>query len=137
MPRILVVLDFDQTILRKGREDDVSSALLKLKGIGVELCIASRNDRYSLRQKLESLGIDRVFRYVMSDFRPKFYQMRHILWLYSGESIAFSQVFFVDDDLNNIQRMKDNIPNVKCYQIGVDLQGIEDLTAIVASAGPD
>ncbi|RDE15081.1 MAG: hypothetical protein C4K47_03240 [Candidatus Thorarchaeota archaeon] len=135
--RTLVVLDFDQTVLRTGHEEDGSAVLLKLKGMGVELCIASRNDRYSLHRKLESLFIDRAFRYVMSDFRPKFYQMRHILWLYSGSGIVFSRVIFVDDDLQNIEQMKANVPNIDCYQMGVDLQGIQDLPRVVVSDGSD
>jgi len=123
----LIVFDFDETLVFEDGAHEDFDVLKKLSKAGIEICIASRNDKYSVEQRLASLGIEDLFTYVMADFRPKSYQLKHIIWLYSKREIEFSDIIFVDDYLPNIERMKNDLPNVICYQYGVDIASIAAL----------
>ncbi len=128
---ILIVLDFDDTLLHKdGRQEDYA-ILEKLQQLGAELCIASRNDRYHLENQLTQLNIQDYFRYVMADFRPKSYQVKHILWLYKQEDCEFGKVLFVDDYLPNIDRVRQDNPSVHCFQFGQDIHSLAELIELV------
>jgi HAD superfamily phosphatase (TIGR01681 family) len=129
--KILIVLDFDDTLLHKdGRSEDFT-ILENLQQIGSELCIASRNDRYHLEKQLARLNVRDYFRYVMADFRPKSYQIRHILMLYKKENCEFQKIFFVDDYSPNIERVRQDIPCIHSYQYGKDIQRLSELIELV------
>jgi len=130
---VLVVFDFDGTLVFDdgSHEDfDVVRELLKL---GVETAIASRNDKYHVQRQLTVLGISELFRYVMADFRPKSYQMKHILWLFSRRNVEFSRVYFVDDYTPNIDRMKSDLREVINLQYGKDIELLWNLIPIVTA----
>lgn len=113
-----------------GKEEDFS-VLARLDQLGAELCIVSRNDRYHLENQLEILSIRKHFRFVMADFRPKSYQVKHLLWLYHKLGCQFSKILFVDDYHLNIQRVRKDFPEIFCYQFGLDIQSLEELTELV------
>ena len=123
----LIVFDFDGTLVFEDGTHEEFDIIRQLLQNGFETSIASRNDKYHVEHQLESLGIAELFTYVMADFRPKSYQLRHIIWLYSKQGIEFSNVIFVDDYLPNIERMKVDLPHVICYQYGVDIFSISSL----------
>lgn len=123
----LIVFDFDDTLVfGEGKHEDFD-VIRQLIEMGSEISIASRNDKYNIEHRLDSLGITDLFTYVMADFRPKSYQLKHILWLYSKKGIEFTNVIFVDDHLPNIERVKVDLPDVACYQYGVDIASIASL----------
>ncbi|MFW9913827.1 MAG: HAD family hydrolase [Candidatus Thorarchaeota archaeon] len=128
---ILIALDFDETILHTDGRNEDYAILPFLNQLGIELCIASRNDRYHLEIQLDQLGIRQYFRYVMADFRPKSIQMKHLLWLYEKERCRFNRVLFVDDYLPNIQRVREDLPFIHCLQFGHDIQSLSDLSEFV------
>ncbi|MFW9965116.1 MAG: hypothetical protein ACFFCX_16210 [Candidatus Sifarchaeia archaeon] len=113
-----------------GRLEDLT-LLPKLNQLGVELCIASRNDRYNLETQLDQLEIQKYFRYVMADFRPKSIQLKHLLWLYKKEECHFKKILFVDDYLPNIERVRKDIPNIQCLQFGYDIHSLSELIQLV------
>ena len=123
----LVVLDFDGTLVFEDGSHEDFDILRNLTKSRVITAIASRNDKYHLVRRLDELGISGLFTYVMADFRPKSYQMKHILWLFSKQKIEFSRIYFVDDYLPNIERMKKDLPEVHCFQYGKDISSIADL----------
>ncbi len=129
--KVLIALDFDETLVHAdGRKEDFT-ILAKLHQLGVELCIVSRNDRYHLENQLNQLGIRSNFRYIMADFRPKSYQLKHLLWLYEKMGCQFSKVLFVDDHLPNIMRVREDLSDIYCYQFGNDLHSLADLIDLV------
>ncbi|MHA1926745.1 MAG: hypothetical protein ACW974_12580 [Candidatus Thorarchaeota archaeon] len=128
---VLIALDFDETILHSdGRTEDFSILPL-LKKIGIEFCIASRNDRYHLENQLDQLEIRQYYRYIMADFRPKSIQLKHILWLYEKEGCQFNRVLFVDDYLPNIERVRKDLPFVHCLHFNNDIHSLSDLSEFV------
>jgi len=129
----LVVLDFDGTLVFEDGSHEDFGILRELIKSGVETAIASRNDKYHLVRRLNELGISDLFTHVMADFRPKSYQMKHILWLFSKQNIEFSGVYFVDDYLPNIERMRNDLPEVHCLQYGKDLSTLSDLLSEITS----
>ena len=128
---VLIVLDFDDTLLHKDGHQEDFTILAKLQELGVELCIASRNDRYHLEGQLSQLKIQDYFRYVMADFRPKSYQIKHLLWLYKQLDCQFGKVLFVDDFLPNITRVREDLPEVICLRFGQDIQSLTELLELV------
>ncbi len=127
----LVVFDFDGTLVFEDGTHEEFDVIRQLLQNGFETSIASRNDKYHVEHQLESLGITKLFTYVMADFRPKSYQLRHIIWLYSKQGVEFSNVIFVDDYLPNIERIRVDLPNVTCYQYGVDIASIASLLQLL------
>ncbi len=128
---VLIALDFDDTILyTDGRKEDFTF-LSKLNQLGIEFCIASRNDRYHLENQLDQLEIRKHFRYVMADFRPKSIQLKHLLWLYEKKGCRFNRILFVDDYLPNIERVRKDLPHIHCLQFGHDIQSLSDLSEFV------
>lgn len=126
----LIVFDFDGTLVFEDGTLEDFDVIRQLIQTGVETSIASRNDKYHVEQKLDQLEISDLFTFVMADFRPKSYQMKHILWLYLQRGTEFSNVVFVDDYLPNIEKMKVDLPHVTCYQYGVDIASISSLVQL-------
>ena len=129
--RTLIVFDFDGTLVFEDGTHEDFDVIRQLLQNGFEISIASRNDKYHVEQMLGQLEISDLFTFVMADFRPKSYQMKHILWLYSQRGIEFSNVIFVDDYLPNIERMKVDLPSIICYRYGVDISSISNLVQLV------
>ncbi|MBN2230624.1 MAG: hypothetical protein JW779_13630 [Candidatus Thorarchaeota archaeon] len=127
---VLIALDFDDTLVHTDRSEDFS-VLSRLRELGVELCIASRNDNYYLERQLRDLEIREHFRFIMADFRPKSIQLRHILWLYGKLDCLFTKILFVDDHLPNIERVREELPNVSCYQFGQDIVQLSQMIDLV------
>ena len=133
--KILIIFDYDETLVYSdGRHEDFAS-LEQLQDLGSELCIASRNDRYNMENQLSALSISDFFTFVMVDFRPKFYQIKHILWKYEQQGISFDTLYFVDDHEPNIKRVRKEIPEINCIHFGVDIQSINELVGIVQRRG--
>jgi predicted phosphatase len=128
---ILTVLDFDETLARANGGNEDFTVLTRLRQLGVELCVASRNDRYHLENQLRHLKIRSCFRYIMADFRPKSYQLKHLLWLYGKMGCQFKKVLFVDDFLPNIRQVRKDLPNVQCFQFGCDIHSLVDLIELM------
>ena len=129
----LVVLDFDGTLVFEDGSHEDFDLLRKLMKSGVETAIASRNDKYHLERRLDALGISELFTYVMADFRPKSYQMKHIIWLFQKQNKEFSRGYFVDDYLTNIERMRNDLPEVHCFQYGKDFSSLADFVSEITS----
>ncbi len=122
-----MVLDLDKTLVHEdGRHEDVG-ILRALKEMGCELCLASRNDRYVAERVLRRLGVLSLFTYVMADFRPKQFQLRHILWAYGRRGVEFDRVLFVDDHRPNIEAVRQALPWVKCLRFGTDVLSLSAL----------
>ncbi|MGD9397925.1 MAG: HAD family hydrolase [Candidatus Thorarchaeota archaeon] len=127
----LIVFDFDGTLVFEDGTHEDFDVIRQLIQNGFETSIASRNDKYHVEHELDQLEISDLFTYVMADFRPKSYQLKHILWLFSRKGIEFAIVIFVDDYLPNIERIKADLPDVICYQYGVDISSITSLLQLV------
>lgn len=125
--RSLVVLDFDGTLVFEDGSHEDFGIVRELIKSGVETAIASRNDKYHLERQLVELGISDLFTHVMADFRPKSYQMKDILRLFSKQGIEFSRVYFVDDYFPNIERMRNDLPEIHSFQYGKDILSLTDL----------
>lgn len=123
----LIVFDFDGTLVFEDGSHEDFDVIRQLVQKGFETAIASRNDKYEIELKLDQLEISDLFSFVLADFRPKSIQLKHILWLYSKKGITFSTIIFIDDYLPNIVRMKVDLPNVTCFQYGVDIPSISSL----------
>ncbi|MHA1927395.1 MAG: hypothetical protein ACTSV2_02320 [Candidatus Thorarchaeota archaeon] len=130
--RVLIVFDFDRTLVHDDGQCENFEVLTALRKKDVELAIASRNDQYHLTQMLNSLGIYEKFRYIMADFRPKSIQLRHIVTLFADEGNHFDTIYFIDDYAPNIERMRLDEPEVKSFHFGVDLQSIDELLEVIA-----
>ncbi|MFX1483488.1 MAG: HAD family hydrolase [Promethearchaeota archaeon] len=128
-------MDFDDTLVNAAGKHEDFAVLAKLRKMGVELCITSRNDRYHLEIRLNQLSLQDCFRYVMADFRPKSYQIKHLLWLYEKRGCQFNEVLFVDDHLPNILRVREDIPEIKSYQFGHDISSLAELLELVQALG--
>ncbi len=128
---ILVVLDFDGTMVFGDGTHEDFDLLRKFHESRITLAIASRNDMYRLDRLLATLGIDDLFTFVMADFRPKTYQLRHILMLFEEQGIRFSKVFFVDDHVSHIDRMRADEPEVQSLIYGKDISSFADLEALL------
>jgi len=129
--KTLIVFDFDGTLVFDDGSHEDFSILEKLHDSNIELAIASRNDKYQLDRSLKMLSIENIFTYSIADFRPKSYQVRHILMMYSKHGIEFSQVFFIDDYLPNIERMRNDLPSVHSMQYGEDISSFADILSLV------
>ena len=130
--KTLVVFDFDGTLVFEDGSHEDFTLLEKLRHSNIDLAIASRNDAYHLDRSLKMLHLEKLFTYVMADFRPKSYQVRHILMIYSKQGIEFSTVFFIDDYLPNIERMRTDLPEIQSIQYGNDINSIADILSLLA-----
>lgn len=133
MNKILIIFDYDETLVHSDGRLEEFSSLEQLRDLGTELCIASRNDRYYMENQLSVLSISDIFTFVMADFRPKIYQIKHILWNYQRQGMSFDKIIFVDDHEPNIKRVRKEIPEVNCIQFGFDIQSVDELIVIVQS----
>jgi len=130
--KILVIFDLDETLLSsEGSELGVKELLEKLHQKGVTMAIASRNDFYVAVRKLETAGIKQYFARIAADFRPKGYQVRDLLRLFTSHNQRFDTVLFVDDTPSNIQSVSTMVPGVECVLVGERGEGIGDLEKIV------
>ncbi len=129
----LVVFDFDGTLVFDDGSHEDFDIIRKMIASGIETAISSRNDKYHLERRLAELGISDLFTHTMADFRPKSFQMKHILWLFSKQKIEFSKVYFVDDYLPNIERIRQDLPEVISFHYGEDISTLADLFDIVTS----
>ena len=128
---LLIILDYDGTLVFGDGTHEDFDLLRDLRDSATELTIASRNDKYRLDRALVNLGIDDLFTYVMADFRPKSYQARHILMLYSNRGVTFSKTVFVDDHHSNIERMRLDVPEIQSLRYGEDICSLADLHVII------
>ncbi len=131
MNRILLVLDLDETLIHEDGSHENLDFIDQLLELGVKISIATRNDHYIAESRIQSLGILEKLDYVMSDFRPKSIQMRHILWNYQIRGVSFNRIIFIDDYGPNIQRMKQDLPTVECIQFGSDIKCFKELFNIL------
>ena len=129
--RVLVILDFDETLVHSEGLQEGFEALSNLKEMGVEFCIASRNHHYVVEDALESRSVRHLFTYVMADFRPKVFQIRHILDQYRLRKLQFRKILFVDDYLPNVDRVRKELPHIDCFQYGVELKHLTGLIDLV------
>lgn len=129
--RALVILDFDETLVQSEGQQEGFEILPNLKEMGVELCIASRNHRYVVEDALKLHSIRHLLTYVMADFRPKVFQIKHILNKYLLREVQFGRVLFVDDYLPNIHLVRRELPHIECFQFGVDLKHLTELSNLV------
>ncbi len=123
----LVVFDFDETLVNEDGETEANELLNSLRSNGVELAIASRNDNYQLLKQLLALNLRNHFKYIMADFRPKSFMIRHILWLYDIEDIHFDRVLFIDDYLPNVEEVKRSIPHIISLHFGEDIHRLMEV----------
>lgn len=130
---VLLVLDLDGTLVyRDGTHEDFKF-INQLRNSGVRICMATRNDRYVAESRIDILGVRDQFDYVMSDFRPKSIQVRHILYNYRLEGVTFDRVIFVDDYEPNTLRMKRDMPDVETLRFGHDIRSLHELLGIIES----
>ena len=109
----LLIFDYDETLVNADGNHEDFSILKQLHDSGVELCIASRNDRYHLKNQLTALSISDFFTHTMADFRPKIYQIKHILWVYEQKGMSLENIFFIDDHEPNLERVRQELPKIQ------------------------
>lgn len=131
MDDLLFIFDYDETLVHSDGEKEDLDVLDSLRRNDFELCLASRNDKYQIEEELRKNQIKNLFRFVMADFRPKHYQIRHILWLYEKEDTYFDEVFFIDDHSQNIDLVKADLPEIICIQFGIDIKELNGLLALI------
>ncbi len=129
MSSILVVFDFDGTLVHENGRTENLSLLNDMKRKGIELAIASRNHKYQVIRELQRLGILVLFTSIMADFRPKSFQIRHILYDYKLSNRIFDYVYFVDDYQVNVERVIADLPEVTTIHFGKDVSSIEEFVA--------
>ncbi len=127
MSDILVILDYDDTIIHRDGHTENLNLLCDFKKNEVEFSLASRNHHYHVVRGLQKLDILDIFTYIMADFRPKSYQVRHILSNYENEGFDFNKVYFVDDYLPNIERVRKDEPSVSTIHFGIEASSFEDV----------
>lgn len=125
----LVILDFDNTLIHETDTNKNIETVRKIKNEGMELCLATRNDLFSIEDELYEYGLNNLFTLIMADFRPKNYQIRHILWIYEKKGKKFDNILFIDDYEPNIELVRRNVPDVKSLIYGKDIRNLEDLYA--------
>ncbi len=129
----IVILDLDETLVRRDGSHDDLAALRTLREMGVELCLASRNDLYHAEDVLQSLQVRELFSLVMADFRPKWIQVRHILTHYETRGLSIGRVVFVDDYGPNVMEVRRHLPDVIALQYGVDIRELSEILEQIRS----
>ncbi|MFX0049681.1 MAG: HAD hydrolase family protein [Candidatus Hermodarchaeota archaeon] len=127
----LIIFDFDDTLIHSDGSIENLGILKELKTLGVELCLATRNDLYYIEAKLEEYELTGLFTYIKADYRPKYYQIKHILYLYKKWNKFFNQIYFIDDYQPNIEQIQHHLPNVSCLVFGKDVKDISELINLV------
>jgi len=131
MNDILVVFDFDGTLVHEDGRTENLSLLKDLKRKGVELAIASRNHLHHVLRELNRLQIRDQFTFIMADFRPKSFQIREILYRYQQSNRSFKDVYFVDDYQVNIDKVNADLPSVTTIHFDVSVTSLEEAIAVM------
>jgi predicted enzyme involved in methoxymalonyl-ACP biosynthesis len=129
--KFLIIFDYDETLVYSDGKHEDFTILKQLQDLGADLCIASKNDKFYMENQLSAHSISDFFRYVMADFRPKVYQIKHILWNYERQGISFDRMFFIDDYEPNIESARSEFPEINCILFGSDIHSIDELLRIV------
>ncbi len=127
MSDVLIVFDFDGTLVHEDGRTENLSLLIDLRKKGSELAISSRNHSYHVLRELRQLNILDIFTFVMADFRPKSYQIRDILYRFKLTRKKFETVYFVDDYSVNIDSVQSDLPSVITLHFGKEVSSLEDV----------
>jgi predicted enzyme involved in methoxymalonyl-ACP biosynthesis len=128
---MLIILDYDETLVHTDGSQEDFTIIKQLHDEGIEFCIASRNDKYHLENQLTNHSIIDFFTYIMADFRPKFIQIKHILWLYEKNGLSFDDTIFIDDHRPNLERVRQELPNIHCIHFGSEIYSLNELESIL------